>query len=285
MGGIASRWVCTTQGAVHCYSGVGSGSVPNIVCIHGLGSSASSFASTLLRLRSSARKVSAVDLPGHGRSPAPHKRLSAGVLIRAVDETLHALTRTPALLVGNSLGGGLALRFALRHPERVSALVLTSPAGAPLAGSDLRELLSAFEFLTVRDGRRFFERLYHQVPPLRTALAWDLKRALARPHLRDLVASLDEVPPFSAAELGAIQPPTLVLWGRSDELMPRSARAFFEQHLPAHGSVEVLDNVGHSPHLEAPARFTERLIAFAQSHGLHQGPARPVAPNPAEPAL
>jgi pimeloyl-ACP methyl ester carboxylesterase len=262
--GVRRRFCPTRHGVVHVFDGAGLGEFGRVVCVHGLISSAASYARTLLRLRPHFERVIALDLPGHGKSPPPRRRLSPTTLSESVEEVLLEETERPALLVGNSLGGGLALRFAMSHPERVRGLVLTSPAGAALTDPEQDSLLATFHMSSLRDGRRFFERLYHRPPPLSTLFAWDLLRIIGRPHLRELIHALREADAFASAELAQLRTPTLLLWGHSDDLMPDSAYQYFRSHLPAAARIERMPEVGHSPHVESPKRFAEHIVRFAR---------------------
>lgn len=264
MAGINSRWLSTRHGRVHAFDGRGQGHLGTVVCVHGLISSAASFARALLGLQVHFERVVALDLLGHGLSPAPPGRLGTRSVIESLDDALLQLTEPPALLLGNSLGGGLVLRFTLDHPERVRGIVLSSPAGATLDALETETLLRAFRMNRVSDGRDFFARLYHHRLPLDALFAWDLLRAIRRPHLRELIDDLSDAPSFSREELAAVAVPTLLLWGESDRLMPTTAREYFRAHLPTTVPYQALSAVGHSPHVEAPDEYVRAVVEFAR---------------------
>lgn len=264
LAGVQSRWLATRHGRVHVYDGPGQGRLGPVVCVHGLVSSAASFARTLLGLRRHCDRVLAIDLPGHGQSPTPAGRLGTRSLLESLDDALLQVTERPAYLLGNSLGGGLVLRFALDHPERVRGVVLSSPAGASLEEDEVEALLRAFHLGRLRDGRDFFARLYHHPLPLDGLFAWDLMRAVRRPHLSELIGDLANAPSFSQDELCRLEPPALLLWGESDRLMPESALAYFRAHLPPSARFAPLPEIGHSPHVEAPDAYVRAVVEFAR---------------------
>lgn len=261
--GVSSRWHATRHGLIHSLEGVGRGALGPIVCVHGLASSASSFAQSIPDLLNSFSRVVAVDLPGHGASPLPLGRLDGTLLVSTLEEVLLAQTGAPVWLVGNSLGGALVLRLAIAHPTKVRGVVLTSPAGAPLSDAELECLLARFRLSDVAHARRFFERLYHRPPPLLTAIAWDFRRLVRAPHLIELMEALPEAASFSREELAGLKPPIQLLWGESDRLLPRTALDFFRAALPATTGFEALSGVGHSPHVETPRAFARSVVAFA----------------------
>jgi pimeloyl-ACP methyl ester carboxylesterase len=142
---MRSRYVDTRAGRIHAYDAEGTGDLPTMVLLHGIGSAATSYGPLLTRLRRHARRVVAPELPGHGFSAEPAGTLTPERLYQAVRDALDILTPEPIVLTGHSLGGGLALKYALENPDRVKALVLLSPAGARTSYAEWRALLDAFE--------------------------------------------------------------------------------------------------------------------------------------------
>jgi len=101
---------------------------PPIVFVHGWATHPDTYATALDRLRAATR-VYAPTLPGHGRR-GPIKTHGEGVLPWMADDVAASWPYSaPALLIGHSLGGGVAVQVALRYPELVSGLILVAPAG------------------------------------------------------------------------------------------------------------------------------------------------------------
>src|SRR5438552_2196522 len=117
--GFASRTIATEAGQLHAYDAQGRGPLAPIVVLHGLGSAATPFGPLLARLRPHTRRVLAPELPGHGFSAAPTGRLTPEGLYAAARDALDALVDEPIVLVGSSLGGAIALRYALERPRRL----------------------------------------------------------------------------------------------------------------------------------------------------------------------
>src|SRR5256885_4081122 len=110
--GVESRWVQTPHASLHVYDAKGRGALPTTLLLHGLGSAATPFGPLLSRLRHEVRRVVAPEYPGHGFSERA-TRLTPDTLFEAMSSAFETLDLEPALVVGNSLGGAVALNYAL----------------------------------------------------------------------------------------------------------------------------------------------------------------------------
>ncbi len=257
--GAKSLWLPTSIGRVHVYAIEGTGH-GTFVLIHGMGATATAYTQLAMRLRRQARRVLLVDLPGHGRSSEPpgFDVTVLGIALReALDAALEPGER--AVVLGNSLGGAAALRYGLSSPERVGALVLTSPAGAPLSEEEQAEIRAVFDLKSRGDARRFLARLLHAPPWYLRAIEASLVDQLGRPFIQSLLTAVRPEDFFSPEELAPLQPPVTLLWGRSDRILPRSALEFYRRNLPK-VRLEEIDDVGHSLHLERPGLLLRRLL-------------------------
>jgi pimeloyl-ACP methyl ester carboxylesterase len=88
---------------------------------------------------------------------------------------------------------------------------------------------------------------------------------MQRRAIRDLLESttLDDLP--APEELGALRMPVLLLWGRSERIMPSSSLDYFRRHLPPQTLVEEPSGFGHCPHFDDPARLARRVLEFTRS--------------------
>lgn len=272
--GVESRFVKSAVAEHHVYDArgtreAGAGGLPTIVLLHGINSSAAIFAPTIGRLRKHARRVLAVEAPGHGLSGPPNVDLSPQVLFDAMAEVLVRELSEPAIVCGNSLGGAVAVSFALRHPELVRGLFLTSPAGARMDHETFRGFLDVFNLRTNTEARAFMRRIYHRPPWYAALVAPDVRQSLARKPVRDILDGADVDRLFSTEELGSLRMPVHLLWGKSDRLLPRENFHFYRGALPAHTTVEEPEGVGHCPHFDDPEGYAARIREFARS--AHQG--------------
>jgi pimeloyl-ACP methyl ester carboxylesterase len=263
--GLASRWIEVDGMRVHLFDGRGHGDLPATVLIHGLAGAGSSFASVAARLRPHVKRLILPELPGHGLSVHPgNRRVTPELVLDTISAALDRVVHEPVVVVGNSLGGAVAIDYARRHPDQVRALVLVSPAGARLPAEEWRRLVAAFAVTGAVEAHRFLERIYHRPPWFLALVAHEFPDLLNRRAVRDI---LESVTPEHAAlpeDLAALRMPILLLWGRSDRLLPAEALAYFRQHLPAHAVIEQPPGFGHSPQLEQPGRLAARVVGFAR---------------------
>lgn len=191
----------------------------------------------------------------------PHKLCSIDAVTAMVKRELAELIDGPAIYVGNSLGGHLALHLALDHPEAVRGIVLAGSSGLFEreigAGSNAQHRPSR-DWLQMKIEELFsdpsnvpegiVDRVYVELSNRRAARALvRLSRSAKRDNL--------------AAHLSEITAPTLLLWGRGDKVTPPDvAQEFFE--LMPNARIAWLENAGHAPQIEQPAAFTKAIDDF-----------------------
>ncbi len=249
-----------------------------VVCLHGLGSNKASFFETVAALAPT-HTVHALDLPGFGGSDKPARGgYNAAWFATAVRDYLDACGVERAHLVGNSMGGRIAIEVGLAAPERVSSLSLLTPALAfrhrqlaPLVRLLRPELALIPHPLTERIVRDQFWGLFarpERLDPAAADVAVDEFCRLYRSRAARVAffaaarnIYLDE--PHGErgfyTRLAALEPPALFIWGDSDRLIPPGFAPHVSTALPEARQV-ILDGCGHVPQVELPDR-TNRLIA------------------------
>jgi len=234
------------------------------VVLHGISSAATPFGPFLRRLHPAVRRVLAPDAPAHGFSGAPRVPLTPKALFGAMVELLDQELDEPAILVGNSMGGGVALHYAMNRPERVRGIFLASPAGAPMEPDAFKRFLQRFDLQSKADARTFMKRLYHKTPWFAPLIAGDVHRLFDREPIRTFTASASTEDLFTAEQISGLKMPVHLVWGRSERLMPEENLLFFKKHLPAHATIEEPEGFGHCPHLDAPGRLARKVLDFAR---------------------
>ncbi|MDB5216082.1 MAG: putative 2-hydroxy-6-oxohepta-2,4-dienoate hydrolase [Myxococcaceae bacterium] len=272
--GLASRFVDVAGVRLHVYDGRGGGTLPPLVLLHGLGSGGAAFAGLVRHLTPHVGRIIIPELPGHGFSTRGDRAITPELLLEAIAGAIDVVLDEPAIVYGSSLGGGIAIKYALEHPAKVRALVLVSPAGAPLPDDEWKALVKTFHVEGRHEARAFLERLYHRPPWFLALLAREFPDVLARPAVREILESATQAHAPSPEDLGRLSMPLLFLWGRSEKLLPASALRYFRAHLPAHAVIEEPEGFGHTPQLEVPGRLAERVLAFLHKLDLAVRPSR-----------
>jgi glycerol-3-phosphate dehydrogenase len=280
-------------GPVHFADFGGSGS--RLVLVHGLGGSHANWLAVAPRLAQRAQVI-APDLPGFGRTPPAGRSAH----VAANRECLHrflAAFGQPVVLVGNSMGGLIAMMEAALHPENVAGLVLVAPAQPLAAGTRIdREILLAFAIYSIPwVGEWYLRRRAARLGPegfvreVLRLLCVDPSRVpddVRRAHVALTAERFTTMPAANQTFLQAarsllgilrrrrlydemvarIVAPTLLIQGTQDRLVPLAASRALARKRPD-WTFEIFDDVGHVPQLEAPTRFVAVVEAWLQRPG------------------
>jgi len=247
-----------------------------VIMLHGLGATKGSFLPTVAALAGSFRTI-ALDLPGFGDSVKPlGAAYHAPFFARAVVDLMNALALSRAHVIGNSMGGRVALELGLRHAERVRRLALLSPSLAwwrerPWAPV-VRLLRPELGLLQITP-RWLVEAIVHRTIPGADS-NWvqagvdEFLRAYLTPRGRAAFYAaarqiyLEE--PHGAkgfwTRLATLEPASLFIWGKRDSLVPVRFAKHVKDTLPAARHLEL--DCGHVPQLERPAETHATIAAF-----------------------
>ncbi len=269
-GGAPSRFVQLDDGLNVHYRDEGpddgDADAPVIVLLHGSSSDIHTWQSWVDGLKADHRVVR-FDQIGHGLTgPAKSGDYARDAFVADVDELANKLGLDRFVLAGSSMGGGIAMAYAMAHPEKLDGLVLVGSAGAPIrreGGGNLLFTLAAIPgvnaVLSTVTPRSLVERSLRQsvsnqdiVTPEAVDRYWEMARypgnraatmeRMARPRVS-----------FAAEEVARVEVPTLVMWGEEDTLAPYAAAGWYMEHLPE-ATLANYPGVGHLPMEEAPAK-------------------------------
>ena len=265
------------------YRDVGKGAEA-LLLIHGLAGSSETWRAVIPQLSRKYRVV-APDLLGHGQSAKPRGDYSLGAFAVWLRDFLDELGISRATVIGQSLGGGVAMQFVYQHPDYCERLVLISSGGlGPDVGWTLR-LLSApgAEFilpaiaprpvLTVGNKLRSWISATGIQSP-RGAEIWRAYSSLSdgetrQAFLRTLRSVVDPrgqaVSALNRLHLTA-DLPTMVIWGDQDRIIPVEHGYALHEARPG-SRLEVLEGVGHFPHVERPSEVVDLIDDFINSTG------------------
>jgi 2-hydroxy-6-oxonona-2,4-dienedioate hydrolase len=251
----------TVYGAKIHYVEIGKG-VP-VILIHGLADDNTVWDSVIPPL-SKRFRVIALDQIGFGQSDKPLVSYRVSTFVDFLDGFLTELRIGRASLVGNSLGGWIAAAFAIAHPERVERLALSDAAGyAALAKTMDPRALSALRGASREDIRYFGPLTFHDKRFYENVdLAFKQRVTAGDGYTNDrVIDSIVRGDDVLDGRLGAIDKPTLILWGREDKLIPLSFGERFHREI-MNSRLQIIDNCGHVPQLERPAQYAAAVLEF-----------------------
>jgi pimeloyl-ACP methyl ester carboxylesterase len=275
--GTVRRSAALIHGRSVSYTEAGSG--PVLLLVHGMAGSTENWREVIEPLAAN-HTVVAPDLPGHGCSEPGSGDYSLGAHAAVLRDLLVSLGHERVTVVGHSLGGGVAMQFTYQFPELVERLVLVSSGGlgpevspvlraAALPGADL------FIAATAGPGARVGAAIARGLGTLGlrpnadlaevargyASLADPERRAAFLETLRAVVGTRGQKVAAGDRLYLAEALPILIVWGREDPIIPVSHAEAAIETIPG-ARLEIFDDVGHLPQIEAPGRFVTVLERF-----------------------
>jgi pimeloyl-ACP methyl ester carboxylesterase len=189
----------------------------------------------------------------------PIKKTSVTGLAEFVRGFIEALELGPTILAGNSLGGHVALLYANAHPQDVPAMILSGASGIyerAIGTSTMRR--NDRDFIRERAAFTFYDPVHatEELVDDLVEIVNDRGRAvrlikMARAAQKESVIEV----------LGALTMPTLLVWGREDQITPPDVGEEFQDRLP-NAQLHFLDECGHAPMIERPVAFNTLMLGF-----------------------
>ena len=247
-----------------------------ILFVHGISGSWQNWLENLPHFGRSHRAI-ALDLPGFGASPMPSWEIDMPAYGRLVHDFCEKLGVEGATIVGNSMGGFIAVEAVTSGPARFDRLVLVSAAGIINTWNpEERAVATAWAWKVFGPhfadrGRFIVSRRRAREVVFRSFVRYPgrLREDLL---LEQIEGGLHHADGFGDAlhavihhdireRLGEIEMPTMIVWGQSDRVIPMGAALSYHRRIP-HSRLEIFERTGHVPQLERPARFNALLDDF-----------------------
>ena len=227
--------------------------------LHGLFGALSNWEPTISALKATHRIIVPV-LPIY---EMPILSATIDGLRKYVEGFIKQLNLSEFHLMGNSLGGHIALVFAVQHPEKVKTLILTGSSGLfenSMGGSFPKR--GSYEYIKERVGYTFYdpktasEDLIQEVFEITKSVSKCMSIVyIARSAQRHNLAG----------DLHKIKAPTLLIWGLNDTITPPHVAHEFNR-LIENSELYFIDHCCHAPMMEQPEIFNDRLLKFVQAH-------------------
>jgi len=256
------------------------GEGPVVLLIHGMAGSSATWLPVLDELGRHVTYV-APDLPGHGHSDKPRGDYSLGAQASILRDLLVKLHHERATIVGQSLGGGIAMQMAYQYPERCERLALVCAGGL---GDDVMPVLRGLsapgvEYVLpiafqpfIRDAVTTVTGWFSKVglrPAPATVEMWRAYSSLVDPETRTaFLHTLRSVIDTKGQRVSAHDRlylsqhmPTLIVWGSDDPIIPVAHAHEAHEAMPG-SRLEIMEGCGHFPHCEDPRHFARVLLDF-----------------------
>ena len=243
---------------------VEAGSGPTVILLHGLGGSTQVWQ---LNIAALAEKYHVVvpDQIGFGKSDKPLVNYRIRTYVDFLDQFCKQLKIERASLVGNSMGGWIAIAFTAAFPDRVDKLVLVNAAGyKPPKNLDTRTFYGLNP--TTREGMRmllakiFYNKLFQSDAAIDQAIATRLAAGDGY-TINSITESIIRGEDFIDDAVKTIKRPTLILWGRQDGVVMLTEAEHFRRDID-HSQFAVFDQCGHMPQIEKAAEFNAAVLKF-----------------------
>lgn len=266
---------------VYAYSGVAtpdaSADVPTIVMIHGFTGSKENWYPLAARLRGKYRLL-IPDLPGWGQSerkPDANYGFSAQAQ-RVADFIQTESPGKPVVLLGHSMGGGIAALVAARYPTLVAKIGLLDAAGVRFADNQFGlEVMAGKNPFAVTDAaslQRYVDIVFHR-QQAKPWIPWPASSGLIGMRKRDAVfeqSVLEQIgrgpEQFAPGQEAAnIHQPALLLWGKQDAVIDPSAMALFAAKMPQARQV-LVDDAGHMSLMEQPTAVADAVVQLIDAN-------------------
>ena len=248
---------------------VEAGSGPTLILLHGLGGSSQVWQFNIAPL---AEKFHVVvpDQIGFGKSDKPLVNYRIRTYVDFLDQFCKQLKIERATLVGNSMGGWIAVMFTAAFPARVDKLVLVDSAGyAPPKDLDLRALAglnpTTREGMKILVGRVFHNKAFLTDAAIDQAITARLSAGDGY-TINSITQSIMRGEDFLDDTVKTIKHPTLIVWGRQDGLTPLSDGERFNKDI-AGSKMVVVDECGHLPNVEKAGEFNAAVLKFLTAAG------------------
>lgn len=249
-----------------------------VILVHGLAASLYDWEYLLPDLASAGYHGYALDILGHGESPKPEARsYKIKWVLRHLEQWVDSLSLSePPVMIGHSLGGYLTMRYALRHPERVRAMVLSSPFyrldqlpfilrrayHRPRLNALIMERLPRWIFQVAVDFTsqamgRIGDGTNYLPEGIRFQTVLDYKRT--HPGAFNIPNTVQDL----TANLPRLEQPTLVMWGDHDQTLSPDLFQPIVESLPNARSYTI--KAGHVPHQSHPEEFNKVVLDFLKT--------------------
>lgn len=238
------------------------GDGPTVILLHGLGGDGSRWTPLMSSLASDFRVI-ALDQIGFGESDKPLINYNHGLLAEFLAEFMNTIDVPKASLVGHSMGGFVAMYAAVHYPDLVDRLVLVDGGGLAIAPRSAH-LIQIQNGTTLSETREYFQLLFYDKSLVTDEMVRE--NYIRRLRVAYTINKMQEarakgIATISEEQARRITAPTLILWGKHDELLDPAAADELDHVIPNSRTI-LIEAAGHIPQLEQRDRFNQLVRDF-----------------------
>lgn len=259
---------------------VGQRTKPTVILIHGMGQAGLTDWLKVIPALENDFHVVAVDLPGFGRSEKPEGQYSPTNYAKVIHQVKQQFSVEPVAVVGHSMGGAVALRYAAMYPDDIGRVVLVAAAGilerTAFVKHSIGALIDGKEVPVILEGAKVFVEQYagsiveriNQLPNATGLLGnyqllWG-KLLVNKSNMNAGLALVEE--DFSFAIFDSVHD-VHIIWGENDDIAPLRTGKLLESQLP-NASLDIIDGASHVPMITHTIKFNELLRSALNQKGL-----------------
>jgi len=236
------------------------GEGPAILVLHGWGGSSGSWNRLQEILAQKGYQVVIPDFPGFGKSVTPREPWSLQNYTEFITNFIQQLNLENFYLIGHSFGGRIAIRFVTQYPEKIKKLILCDSAGIKSKPG----LKTRIIYWVARVGNAVFspKHLQRFKDSARNFFYIFLRNrdyVKANGTMRETIKKV--INEDLLEDLSKIKTKTLIIWGSQDRMVPLRYAYIFKEKVE-NSVLEIIPKIGHSPHLETPAKLAELILKF-----------------------
>ncbi len=234
---------------------IDAGSGENMILLHGLFGALSNWNHVMDRFSNNYRVI----IPLLPIYEMPIRKAGIDGLLKFLEDFVEAFQLNDITLIGNSLGGHIALEYAIKHQENLKNLILTGSSGLfenAMGGSFPKR--GSYEYMKERIEHTFYDPTIVDKPFIDNII--EITRDIPK-CLRIVAIAKSAQRHNLAAELPKIKTPTLLIWGLNDTITPPMVAHEFNQLIP-NSTLRFIDKCSHAPMMEHPEKFNDILEQY-----------------------
>jgi pimeloyl-ACP methyl ester carboxylesterase len=240
-----------------------------LVLVHGLGGNSLDWAPVMKTYAKAGYHVYAPDLLGFGKSQKPDIAYSISQQEQLVDAFMQSQGIQQADVIGWSMGGWIALKFTLDHPEKVRRLVVNDSAGIFFHAAFSPDV---FVPKNVQEVQTLYSLLEPKAHPMPAFIAKDASRRMRANGwvVQRALASMLSMQDLLDGKLSGIKQPVLIVWGADDNLIPVSSGYDMAKAMPQ-ADLEVFEGCGHLAPARCGSKVSSKTLEFLEAENPPEG--------------